>query len=154
MNETNHKTDRPNVNVTLKDRDPVAASFVSKQFPCPVCGTGLEMKLSCKQKPYCVCESCGIQIFIRGKRGILRLREIFRSQALITAEGSKADLAVILFNRIQQLKEQKRQLQSKQGLILSNLDLENAIRAVDNEIKRAQGELKKLSRKTNQENSI
>lgn len=81
------------------------------------------------------------------------MREILHSQTLITANGSKADSAVILFNRIQQLKEQKKQLQVKQGLIFTDSDLENAISAVDNEIERVQGELEKLGRKSKREKS-
>ncbi len=44
-----------------------------KVFPCPLCQKGLEIKISKKQKPYCVCLDCGIQLFIRGKEGISRL---------------------------------------------------------------------------------
>jgi hypothetical protein len=58
---------------------------------------------------------------------------------------------VILFNRIQQLREQKKQLQAKQGLILIDSDLKNAISAVDIEIQGVQGELRKLGRKSNRE---
>jgi len=152
MAELKPKTDSANVNVTLANPDRMSRSMVGKEFPCPVCGVGLEIRFSCNEKPYFVCESCGIQIFVRGKEGIQRLREIFHSQALITANGSQADFAVILFNRIQQLKEQKKQLQAKQGLILRNSDLDNAISAVDNEIERVQGELEKLSRKSNRGN--
>jgi hypothetical protein len=153
MAEFDPESSSANVNVTLVKPDPVARSMVGKKFPCPVCGVGAEIRLSRKEKPYCVCEPCGIQIFFRAKEGIRRLREIFHSQTLITANGSKADLAVVLFNRIQQLKEQKRQLQVKQGLIFFDSDLENAISAVDNEIERVQGELRKLGRKTKREKS-
>lgn len=44
-----------------------------KVFPCPLCQKELEIKISKKQKPYCVCIDCGIQLFIRGKEGISRL---------------------------------------------------------------------------------
>jgi hypothetical protein len=151
MGELGPKSSSANVNVTLAKPDPVSRSMVGRKFPCPVCGVGLAIRLSRKEKPYCVCESCGIQIFFRRKEGIQRLREIFHSQALITANGSNADFAVILFNRIQQLREQKKQLQAKQGLILIDPDLKNAISAVDIEIRRVQGELRKLGRKSNRE---
>ena len=49
------------------------------------------------------------------------------------------------------LKAQKANLEAKQGLIFVDPDLENAIRSVDIEIKRVQGELEKLARKTPQE---
>ena len=46
-----------------------------KVFQCPLCQKGLEIKISKKQKPYCVCLDCGIQLFIRGKQGISRLKK-------------------------------------------------------------------------------
>ena len=44
-----------------------------KVFLCPLCQKELEIKVSKKQKPYCVCLDCGIQLFVRGKEGINRL---------------------------------------------------------------------------------
>ena len=68
---------------------------------------------------------------------------------LIARKGSRTELAVILFNRIEQLRAQKKpELEGKQRLIILDPDLKNAIRAVDNEIKHVQGELAKLGRKT------
>ncbi len=46
-----------------------------KVFPCPLCQKGLEIKVSKKQKPYCVCIECGVQLFVRGKEGINRLEK-------------------------------------------------------------------------------
>lgn len=44
-------------------------------FPCPLCKKNLDIRISKKQKPYCVCRDCEIQLFIRGKSGISRLEE-------------------------------------------------------------------------------
>jgi hypothetical protein len=148
MGELEPESGSANVNVTLDGWKTGTSALAGKQFPCPVCGVGLEIRLSHKEKPYCVCESCGIQIFYRGKLGIRRLHKIVHSQTLITANGSDADLAVILYNRIQQLREQKSQLHVKQGFIFPDPDLQNAISAVDNEIERVQGELDKLGQKS------
>jgi DNA-directed RNA polymerase subunit RPC12/RpoP len=122
--------------------------MLGKFFPCPVCGTSLEIRIARTQKPYCVCIDCGIQIFFRGKTGILRLNKILENEILISGNDSNASIATVLFNRIQHLKRQKTDLEAKQGLITRDLDLKNAIRSVDNEIERVQGELEKLSRKT------
>lgn len=96
-------------------------------------------------------DNCGIQIFIRGKTGISRLNKILENEILIAGRDSKASVATVLFNRIQHLKRQKADLEVKQGLIIRDPDLKNAIRAVDNEIERVQGELEKLSRKSSSE---
>ena len=44
-------------------------------FPCPLCQRELKIEISKKQKPYCVCLDCGIQLFVRGKEGISRLEK-------------------------------------------------------------------------------
>ena len=137
-----------NVNITLEGSDKGRNTMVGKFFPCPVCGISLEIRIARTQKPYCVCVDCGIQIFFRGKTGISRLNKILENEILIAGRDSNASIATVLFNRIQHLKRQKADLEVKQGLIIRDPDLKNAIRAVDNEIERVQGELEKLSRKT------
>jgi hypothetical protein len=138
---------KPNVNVTFERPDSKDNPFAGERFPCPVCGTGLEIRLSRKRKPYCICDSCGIQIFFRGKTGIRRLREILDAKMLIAGKESETDKALTLYNHIQQLRGRKKELEAKQGLIFRDEALDSAIRVVDNEIDRVQGELNKLARK-------
>jgi DNA-directed RNA polymerase subunit RPC12/RpoP len=52
------------------------------RFPCPTCGELREVKSSIKKKPYFFCDSCGVQVFIRGKTGINRLIEIQNNSTL------------------------------------------------------------------------
>lgn len=39
-------------------------------FPCPVCMQSREVRLTKKDKPYVICDPCGVQIFVRGPSGI------------------------------------------------------------------------------------
>ena len=39
-------------------------------FPCPLCGRGLDVRQTKKDKPYVICDPCGVQMFIRGKAGM------------------------------------------------------------------------------------
>ncbi len=39
-------------------------------FPCPICKEPLEVRTSKKGKPYVVCNTCGMQMFIRKRAGI------------------------------------------------------------------------------------
>lgn len=142
----------------MSDREPAASvpsslaeSLLGQAFPCPICGTGLDIRLSRKGKPYCVCDSCGIQMFFRGKTGIHRLRKILDARMLIVGKESETDQALVLYNHIQQLRGRKKQLEAKQGLILRDEALASTIRAVDKQIERVQGELEKLGRKTSRE---
>jgi hypothetical protein len=38
-------------------------------IPCFLCGNGLEVKSSKRNKPYLICDWCGVQTFIRGQGG-------------------------------------------------------------------------------------
>ncbi len=48
-------------------------------LPCILCGRKLEKRTDKNQKPYFVCDPCGIQLFVRRKRGIELLEEAFRN---------------------------------------------------------------------------
>src|ERR1700730_4642136 len=54
----------------------MATSSDSPMFPCPVCAGAREVRLSKKDKPYIVCDPCGIQIFVRGPAGIAEFNRL------------------------------------------------------------------------------
>ena len=137
-----------NVNITLAHPNAPAGKLLGKEFPCPLCGSSMAIRITRKGKPYCHCNSCVIQLFFRGKTSIQRLQEIIDSGILVCGKDSAADLALTLYNRIQLLKTQKIQLEKKRGLLRSDHDLENAISAVEKEIRSVQRNLKKIARKT------
>ena len=90
--------------------------FADKLFPCPVCNMALRIKISQKQKPYCMCLECGIQIFFRGQVGIKRLHEMIRSEEAVAAEVLGPARAISRYNHLQHLKRQKRAFESEQGI--------------------------------------
>ena len=59
-----------------------------------------------------------------------------------------AAAAVTVFNRLEQLRAQKDELEERRGLIFVDDDLEHAIAAVAHEIARVQGVLDEMSRST------
>ena len=135
----------PNVNVPLGRSESEPNKIAGKSFPCPVCAVSIPIRIARTQKPYCVCMDCGIQIFFGGKAGIARLQKILDDQMLVTGVWSGTNTPELLFNRIQHLRQRKSELERKQRLIFPDSDLENAIRAVDKEIERVQGELGKMA---------
>jgi hypothetical protein len=151
MNKPDRGAGADNVTLTLEERQSMADALAGREFPCQLCGAGLEIRISRKLKPYTTCLKCGVQNFYRGKTGIRRLREILDSHLLIKANGSSVDTAVLLFNRIQQLHTQKKELTARKVLIFSDPDLANAILAVDNEIEQMQGDLAKLAKRSRRE---
>jgi hypothetical protein len=112
-----------------------------KEFSCPLCGAGLPILISKRNKPYCTCNACGIQLFVRGKVGISRLRKLASDGILISSSGESASYGIALLNRLEQLKLQRRDLVFKRPLIFADSNVENAIELVDAEIKTVQVEL-------------
>ncbi len=128
----------PNVNVTL----PPADWYLEKRFPCPLCGSSLQIRVARTQKPYCHCDPCGIQLFFRGRNGIERLQKLVSSGAL--AEGSHR--ATVLYNRLEQLKKQRSELENRQGIVFRDRDRDSVIRALENEIESVRAELAEASK--------
>jgi len=137
-----------NVNVTLDQSGPVLGELETKEFPCPLCGAGLPILLSKVRKPYCTCNRCGVQLFVRGKTGIARLNELANAGILISVKTESASHGINLLNRLEQLKLQKQELKEKSGIIFKNENVENVIRMVDVEIEKVQGELARFAIKT------
>jgi predicted RNA-binding Zn-ribbon protein involved in translation (DUF1610 family) len=48
----------------------MAFNAKSGKFPCPLCAARLEVRTSKKQKPYLVCDPCGVQMFVRNPSGV------------------------------------------------------------------------------------
>ena len=122
------------------------ADFSGKPFPCPVCNMGLRIKISRKQKPYCMCLECGIQIFFRGQVGIKRLYKMIQSEEAVAAEFNGPARAICLYNRLQGLKRQKKTLEDKQGFFSWDDDCGKVIAALDAEIRRVRAELEKAKK--------
>jgi hypothetical protein len=101
----------------------------------------LRLGISCKQKPYCMCLECGIQIFFRGQPGIERLHRMIKSEEAVVLEFSGPARAISLYSRLQYLKRQKEALEKKQGLAFRDLDRDQVIEALDAEIKHVRKEL-------------
>jgi hypothetical protein len=141
------KPDQPqgNVNVTLDPLDEALAEILGDEFPCPLCGAGLPIRRTIRKKPYCTCNDCGIQLFVRGKKGIARLRKLVRKGILISSSGESASDGIALLNRLEQLKIQKRNLIFRRPFILPDQNVENAIDLVDAEIETVQGELSRIA---------
>jgi hypothetical protein len=142
------KQDSAHVNVTLVPSGAGLEDLRGKKFPCPLCADGLMILASKRGKPYCVCNPCGIQLFFRGKTGISRLLQMVKGEILIPGKADGADYGIALFDRLQQLKAQKEELEEKRGLIFRDSGVENAILIVDAEIEKVEGELARVARKT------
>ena len=130
-------------NVMLKTENKPRTDFDGKPFPCPLCGVALPVRISQKEKPYCVCNDCGIQLFFRGKVGIKRLQIMLQTVKPIPDEYLGTTAVVALYNRLETLKIQKDDLEAKQGIIFRNQTLDDAIATIDGEIKEVESAIRK-----------
>ncbi len=74
------------------------ALFNEKQmFPCPVCTSPRAVKITKKDKPYIVCDPCGVQLFVRGPAGITAFDSLVR-------RGTQDDL----WTRLQEMERRYR----------------------------------------------
>jgi hypothetical protein len=48
-------------------------------LPCFLCGKQLDQRTDKNNKPYFICNPCGMQVFIRRERGIQKLEELIRN---------------------------------------------------------------------------
>ena len=65
------------------DRHPqtdAASQSPTFYFPCPICGTSLDVRLSKKGRPYLTCDACGMQLFVRTDEGVRRFEKLVRTE--------------------------------------------------------------------------
>lgn len=113
-------------------------------LPCFLCGRQLDQRTDKNQKPYFVCDPCGMQIFIRRKQGIEKLQRLIRdlnkhsiplrehTQTLfevraildelagIQDELKKLDSSISIFSRSNKEKSRARKLLKKRMQTLLN----------------------------------
>ena len=53
-----------------------------RRFPCPVCAVPQEVRSSKKDKPYITCDSCGVQVFVRGREGVQEFKKLLEQANL------------------------------------------------------------------------
>ena len=48
------------------------------KLPCFLCGSEIDKRIDKNEKPYFICDPCGLQAFVRRKEGIDRLERILK----------------------------------------------------------------------------
>lgn len=99
---------------------------VPENIPCFLCGDFQKIKLSKNNKPYFICDSCGIQMFIRKSEGVNRLNDLIRDPALykkIYLTGSFLENSV-LFKIKERIKLIKEELSKFAFYLISSKDIE------------------------------
>ena len=126
-------TSENDANVTLGVNSEHGTEYI-QHFPCPVCFEPLEVRYSTKSKPYCTCNDCGVQLFIRGKEGIKRFKNLilnynykFKSQKLIE-----------LIDYYDRLNEKLSEIEAKKPFLGENKDLNLQEKVIEKQLKSLQ----------------
>jgi hypothetical protein len=106
--------------------DPVEVEEVldPTYLPCFLCGAQLEVRASKRKKPYCICDPCGLQAFVRKERGIQLLAEI-TSPVLETENGVLKTIA-----QLERVNKKLKDIEGDKPLFSINPELELADRAL------------------------
>ena len=108
-------------------------------FPCPVCNTMRPVEIDKNSKPYIKCNDCGVQLFVRGKAGIIKLDKLIGESEL---KGDSAALinAIDYFNS---LKERLNEVQSHKPILGINEDLELQERIIKKQLAKLRENMEK-----------
>lgn len=108
-------------------------------FPCPICKRMVIVEYAKTGKPYCKCNDCGVQLFVRGKDGIARLKKLLGE---VEVRGNSKDLinTVDYFNT---LRERLEEVQEEKPLFTVDPDLELQEKAIKQQLDKLRQSLKK-----------
>ena len=119
---------------------------MAKRIPCFLCSQKLEQRTDKHEKPYFVCDPCGVQMFVRGRQGIENLAELiatlrehdfpfrehaatlFRIQALLTEirgikkEIEKLDSVFEIFSKDEHRERTRELLNQRIETLLERLE--------------------------------
>ena len=111
-------------------------------FPCPICKKMLIVELTKNEKPYCTCNDCGVQLFIRGKEGINRFKKLTGKSKI---EGNAKDLinTIDYFNELNKLLEE---VKMKKPILWENKDLNLQEKVIKNQLNQIREKLKEEQR--------
>ena len=129
----------------MKENERTEKERNNETIPCFLCGNSLEIKRSKRNKPYFICDPCGVQAFIRREKGIQTLGKMAAQGKL---PGNSLNVAALL-NRLAELREKHREIQERKGLfyfLAENNDLDLATAALEREIDEVRGILAEASK--------
>jgi hypothetical protein len=121
-------------------------------LPCFLCGHKLEKRVSKNDKPYFVCDACGIQLFIRRKQGIERLSklipELEKQDIYSRASSAEYFQIVAMLNEIAATKTQIKKIENEAFIFLNN-EQAAATKALEEHLKGLVSKLENISGHSN-----
>ena len=121
------------------------------RIPCILCGRLLEIRISKTEKPYLICNPCGMQIFVRYKSGVQKLCHLvqeFQQTDSGFFEWHDSSLELIsLLSRMNELRDKKHELVESKSItdhLFPKKGLEHAENAIESELKQLHKRLRKI----------
>ena len=119
-----------------------------QSLPCFLCGQKLEKRVSKNDKPYFVCDSCGIQFFVRRKDGIERLDALMRAAEKnsipFRAHAQRLSEIQAILKDMRGTKAEIEQLENEIGIIFPDKDKIRACNSLKTRLETLQVELEEL----------
>ncbi len=96
-------------------------------FPCPICFEMLEVKYTTKSKPYLTCNDCFVQLFVRGKEGIKKFKNLISDYNY----NVKSQKLIELIDYYDRLEEQLAKVVAKKPFFREDKDLNNQEKVIE-----------------------
>ena len=118
-------------------------------LPCFLCESDLEKRTDKNQKPYFVCYGCGIQVFVRGKTGVVKLEQLFahvseRNFPFLRSSERFAQFRAFV-NEVAALRTEIRKLDSQISFLFPESELVRTRDALQQRLNAALAELEELA---------
>jgi transcription elongation factor Elf1 len=117
-------------------------------IPCFLCGKELKVKISKADKPYFICDVCGLQSFVRYRAGIRRFGKLLDSYSeegdKFVAINESSFETLTLIARLDELGEKLEKVRENKSLtdyFLSDTESELAEKALEREIRNVRDKL-------------
>jgi|SRR5690348_6449279 chaperonin cofactor prefoldin len=124
-------------------------------IPCFLCGKTVESRIDKNQKPYFVCDPCGLQAFIRRKAGIERLAQL--SSAISERQLQINSHTLTLFEirgiltEIEGVKQEIEKLDAEIGIFFPDPDKLSAQKTLKRRLANLLNQLRAISEKQSEE---
>jgi hypothetical protein len=121
----------------------------TERWWCFLCGGEVDILRSKRGKPYFICDPCGVQAFVRRKKGINLLKELQKKNEKSPLFSSSKVLAMV--NSLSHLKDKLSEIRGRKGIlnIFPDKELELAEKTLKKEISKLGECLSALSGKGN-----
>ncbi len=125
------------------------------QIPCFLCGKYVPVKDTKRDKPYFICDDCGLQVFVRCKPGIARFKRLlseYRNRpSAFMAQEQRIYRYMQLLSRMSELKGLYKKLEEPQYLseyFFIDSEKEQALKSIRKKIKHCEDQLSKYFKST------